>query len=51
MDNGYSNDELPAERTLYELLNRQGYRRRTVAKSKVQKKRNDGSDIRQCAPD
>ena len=35
---GYSEDELPAERTFYDLLNRQGYRRRTVAKSKVQKK-------------
>lgn len=38
MDNGYSEDELPAERTFYDLLNRQDYRRRTVAKSKVQKK-------------
>ena len=38
MDNGYSEDELPSERTFYEVLNRQGYRRRTVAKSKVQKK-------------
>jgi hypothetical protein len=38
IENGYSEDELPAERTFYELLNRQGYRRRTVAKSKVQKK-------------
>jgi hypothetical protein len=38
IDNGYSEDELPAERTFYELLNRQGYRRRTVAKTKVQKK-------------
>ena len=35
---GYSEGELPAERTFYDLLNRQGYRRRTVAKSKVQKK-------------
>lgn len=41
IENGYSEDELPAERTFYELLNRQGYRRRTVAKSKVQKKRHD----------
>ena len=35
---GYSEGELPAEWTFYDLLNRQGYRRRTVAKSKVQKK-------------
>ena len=41
IENGYSEDELPAERTFYELLNRQGYRRRTVAKSQVQKKRHD----------
>ena len=41
IENGYSEDELPAERTFCDLLNRQGYRRRTVAKSKVQKKRND----------
>lgn len=38
IENGYSEEELPAERTFYDLLNRQGYRRRTVAKSKVQKK-------------
>lgn len=38
IEKGYSREELPAERTFYELLNRQGYRRRTVAKSKVQKK-------------
>jgi len=41
IERGYAQDELPAERTFYDLLNRQGYRRRTVAKSKVQKKRND----------
>ena len=41
IESGYSEDELPAERTFYDLLNRQGYRRRTVAKSKVQKKRHD----------
>ena len=35
---GYTEEELPAERTFYEILNRQGYRRRTVIKSKVQKK-------------
>lgn len=38
LEKGYAEDELPAERTFYDLLNRQGYRRRTVAKSKVQKK-------------
>ena len=38
IEKGYSEDELPAERTFYDLLNRQGYRRRTIAKSKVQKK-------------
>lgn len=38
MENGHSEDELPAERTFYELQNRQGYRRRTAAKSKVQNK-------------
>lgn len=38
LDNGYAEDELPSERTFYDILNRQGYRRRTVAKSKVQKK-------------
>ena len=37
LDNGYTEDELPSERTFYDILNRQGYRRRTVAKSKVQK--------------
>ena len=36
---GYSEGELTAEQTFYDLLNRQGYRRWTVAKSKVQKKR------------
>lgn len=41
LDKGYTENKLPAERTFYDLLNRQGYRRRTVAKSKVQKKRND----------
>jgi transposase len=38
IENGYSKDDLPAERTFYELLNRQGYRRRTVAKRNVKKK-------------
>jgi hypothetical protein len=41
IEHGYSKDDLPAERTFYELLNRQGYRRRTVTKSKVQKKHHD----------
>jgi Rhodopirellula transposase. len=27
LDNGYTEDELPAERTFCDLLNRQGYRR------------------------
>ena len=38
LEQGYSESELPSERTFYDLLNRQGYRRRTVVKSKVQKK-------------
>ena len=35
---GYAEDEIPSERSMYNILNRLGYRRRTVAKSKVQKK-------------
>lgn len=35
---GWSEAELPSVRTISNLLNRQGYRLRTVAKSKVQKK-------------
>jgi hypothetical protein len=35
---GWSEADLPSVRTISNLLNRQGYRLRTVAKSKVQKK-------------
>jgi hypothetical protein len=35
---GWSEASLPSVRTISNLLNRQGYRLRTVAKSKVQKK-------------
>lgn len=35
---GYSEEEIPSERSMYNILNRLGYRQRTVAKSKVQKK-------------
>lgn len=35
---GYSDEELPCERTFNNLLERQDYRLRTVAKDKVQKK-------------
>ena len=38
MQKGWSEADLPSVRTLSNLLNRQGYRLRTVAKSKVQKK-------------
>ena len=36
---GWAQADLPSERTLTNILNRQDYRLRTVAKSKVQKKR------------
>lgn len=36
---GWTEEQLPCLRTISELLNRQGYRLRTVAKTKVQKKR------------
>lgn len=36
---GWSTDSLPTVRTISNLLNRHGYRLRTVAKTKVQKKR------------
>ena len=36
---GWTEPALPSERTLTNILNRQDYRLRTVAKSKVQKKR------------
>jgi len=38
IEKGYTNDGLPAERTVHNILNRLNYRRRTVAKTKVQKK-------------
>jgi Rhodopirellula transposase DDE domain len=38
IQNGWSEQFLPTERTISNLLNRQDYRLRTVAKSKVQKK-------------
>jgi hypothetical protein len=38
MQKGWSEQSLPSVRTLSNLLNRQNYRLRTVAKSKVQKK-------------
>jgi hypothetical protein len=37
---GWPEDQAPAERTLSEILLRQGYRLRSVAKTKVQKKTN-----------
>ena len=37
---GWPEDTLPRLRTISNILNRQGYRLRTVAKTKVQKKRN-----------
>jgi hypothetical protein len=36
---GWSEDSLPGQRTISNILNRQGYRLLTVAKSRVQKKR------------
>ena len=36
---GWSKDSLPGQRTISNILNRQGYRLRTVAKTRVQKKR------------
>ena len=39
LDNGWNEDELPTVRTISNILNRQGYRLRSVAKTKVQKKR------------
>ena len=38
VQNGWSTQSLPTERTISNLLNRQDYRLRTVAKTKVQKK-------------
>lgn len=39
VENGYSDEELPSERTINNLLNRMGFRLRTVQKAKPQKKR------------
>jgi hypothetical protein len=39
IENGYSDTELPSERTINNLLNRMGFRLHTVQKSKPQKKR------------
>lgn len=39
LEKGWSRESLPTVRTISNLLNRQGYRLRTVAKTKVQKKR------------
>jgi hypothetical protein len=39
LEKGWSEEELPTERTISNILNRQEYRLRTVAKAKVQKKR------------
>jgi hypothetical protein len=39
IENGYSDEELPTERTINNLLNRMGFRLHTVQKSKPQKKR------------
>jgi hypothetical protein len=39
LEKGWSEEELPAVRTISNILNRQDYRLRTVAKVKVQKKR------------
>ena len=38
IDNGWAEEQVPCRRTISEMLNRQGYRLRTVAKTKVQKK-------------
>jgi hypothetical protein len=38
MQKGWAESDLPSVRTISNLLNRQDYRLRTVAKSKVQKK-------------
>jgi hypothetical protein len=39
LEKGWSKEELPTVRTISNILNRQEYRLRTVAKDKVQKKR------------
>ena len=43
---GYSSETLPTVRTISNLLNRHGYRLRTVAKTKVQKKAGNRCDLR-----
>lgn len=40
LEKGWTEEELPTVRTISNILNRQEYRLRTVAKDKVQKKRN-----------
>lgn len=39
LENGWSQEALPTLRTISNILNRQGYRQRTVENTKVQKKR------------
>lgn len=39
LQNGWLDDDLPTTRTISNILNRHGYRVRSVAKTKVQKKR------------
>ena len=39
VENGWKDEELPTTRTISNLLNRHGYQVRSVAKTKVQKKR------------
>jgi hypothetical protein len=39
LEKGWTEEELPTQRTISNILNRQEYRLRTVAKTKVQKKR------------
>jgi hypothetical protein len=39
LEKGWPEESLPGERTISNILNRQGYRLRTVTKTKVQKKR------------
>ena len=39
LERGWTEEELPTQRTISNILNRQEYRLRTVAKAKVQKKR------------
>jgi len=41
-EKGYTTEELPSERSMCNILNRLGYRLKTVAKSKVQKNKRNG---------